>query len=230
MVQEKSDIYFLNRVKRYMDALLTYIIIGFTCLISIPAFSNEKLMNDMIFYPPAIQRGQYYRFITYGFLHADFTHLIFNMLSLYFFGPMLEQNFQLSFVFGGLGKTMFLLLYISALVVCLLPTYFKNKDNYHYRSLGASGAVSAVVFVGICLFPDAKLGLFIIPPIIPGIIFGPVYLLISAYLDRRGSDNINHSAHFWGALYGVAFLFIVSKIFGYDAIGNFVERVKGVFS
>ena len=118
------------------------------------------------------------------------------------------------------------MLYVTSLFVCLLPTYFKNRNNYNYRSLGASGAVSAVVFAGLMLAPDVQVGFFILPPIIPGFIFGPLYLLVSALLDRKGGTNINHSAHFWGALYGVLFIIVAGRFVGFDAISFFVQGVK----
>ncbi|HYK57043.1 MAG TPA: rhomboid family intramembrane serine protease, partial [Flavisolibacter sp.] len=93
-------------------------------------------------------------------------------------------------------------------------------------SLGASGAVSAVVFAGLMIAPYVEVGFFIIPPIIPGFIFGPLYLLISALLDRRGGDNINHSAHIWGAIYGVVFIIVVGKLTGFNAIQEFIDGVK----
>jgi membrane associated rhomboid family serine protease len=121
-------------------------------------------------------------------------------------------------------------MYLLALIVCLLPTYFKNKHNRQYRSLGASGAVSAVVFAGILISPLSRLGFFFIPPIIPGFIFGPLYLLLSWYLDKRGGGNINHSAHIWGALFGVIFLIIVSKLYGtVDVLENFIGKVQSYF-
>lgn len=129
---------------------ITIAIIILTCVISFTAFSNEKVTDDLIFYPPAVtNRNQWYRFITCGFIHADFMHLFFNMYSFYLFGNLLERVFNDPVLFGEQGKLFFILLYISALFVCLLPTYLKHKDDYHYRSLGASGAVSAVIFAGI---------------------------------------------------------------------------------
>jgi membrane associated rhomboid family serine protease len=209
---------------------ITVIIIIITVLISISAFSNAKVMNDLIFYPPAVSNNnQYYRFITCGFIHADYAHLIFNMFSFYMFGEFVEDGFNV--IFGSAGKLLYLLLYILSLVVSLLPTYFKNKDNEYYRSLGASGAVSAVIFAGIMLKPDLKMGLIFLPIMIPGFVFGPVYLLISAWLDRKGSDNINHSAHIWGALFGIAFLIVAGQLTGeYHAVQVFVDRVRGYFN
>lgn len=187
-------------------------------------------MNKLIFYPPAVtDNKQYYRFITCGFIHADIPHLLFNMLSFYLFSEQLvEPRFNL--FFGDAGRLMFIVMYLGALIVCLLPTYFKNKHNESYRSLGASGAVSAVVFAGLLISPLTLVGFFIIPPIIPGFIFGPLYLLLSYYLDKRQSDNINHSAHIWGALFGVAFVLIATKLYGTeDVMGNFIESVQYYF-
>lgn len=210
-----------------MSLTISLSIIILTALVSFSAFSNEKLMNDLIFYPPAVsRRNQWYRFITCGLIHADAAHLIFNMLSFYFFGDFVESQFV--DIFGAKGKALYLLMYVSSLVVCLLPTYWKNKDNTQYRSLGASGAVSAVIFAGILFNPAAQLGLLIIPGLkIPGFIFGPAYLLLTAWLDKRGGGNINHSAHLWGALYGMAFVIVVGKFLGdYNALSEAAEIIK----
>lgn len=210
-----------------MSLTISLSIIILTALVSFSAFSNEKLMNDLIFYPPAVsKRNQWYRFFTCGLIHADAAHLIFNMLSFYFFGDFVESQFVE--IFEGKGKVLYLLMYASSLAVCLLPTYWKNKDNYQYRSLGASGAVSAVIFAGILFNPGAQLGLLIIPGLkIPGFIFGPAYLLLTAWLDKRGGGNINHSAHLWGALYGMAFVIVIGKLVGnYNAISEAIEITR----
>jgi membrane associated rhomboid family serine protease len=209
---------------------ITVIIIIITVLISLTAFNNSKVMNDLIFYPPAVSSNkQFYRFITCGFIHADYGHLLFNMLSLYFFGQFVEGAF--AYIFGSGGKLLYLLMYVMALVASLLPTYFKNKNNQFYRSLGASGAVSAVIFAGILLDPLNKIYLMFIPIGIPGFVFGPVYLLISAWLDRKGSDNINHSAHIWGALFGVTFLIVAGQLSGeYHAVQEFADKLRGYFN
>ena len=208
-----------------MDFTITLIIVILTTLVSIGGFNNQKMVSDLIFYPPAVtHRNQWYRFFTCGLIHADFAHLIFNMLSLYLFGRFVEEKFME--IFGETGKWYYLAMYISSLFVSLLPTYLKNKNNSAYRSLGASGAVSAVVFAGLMVAPGIEVGFFIIPPIIPGFIFGPLYLLISIFLDKRGGDNINHSAHIWGAVYGVLFVIVAGKIAGYDAIREFIDGVQ----
>jgi membrane associated rhomboid family serine protease len=204
---------------------ITIAIVALTCIVSFTAFSNEKITNDLIFYPPAItNNNQWYRFISCGFIHADIMHLAFNMYSFYLFGNMVERAFE--DIFGSMGKALYIILYVAALVVCLLPTYFQHKDDYHYRSLGASGAVSAVIFVGIFLNPTMGLGIFPIPISIPGFIFGPLYLLLSAYMAKRGHGNINHSAHIWGAIFGIVFLVVCSQFLStYRPVEAFINEV-----
>jgi membrane associated rhomboid family serine protease len=204
---------------------ITLIILLLTCVISFTAFSNEKITNDMIFYPTAVtNHNQWYRFITCGFIHADFMHLAFNMYTFYLFGDMVERAFTA--IYGEMGKALYIVMYISSLVVCLLPTYFKHRNDYYYRSLGASGAVSAVIFIGIFLNPTMGMGIFPIPFHIPAFIFGPLYLGISAYLAKKGHGNINHSAHIWGAVYGVVFLVITSQFLSpFRPLESFVNEV-----
>ena len=204
---------------------ITISIVLLTSVISFTAFSNEIVMDDLIFYPPAItNRNQWYRFITCGLIHADFLHLAFNMYSFYLFGDIVEKSFFT--IFGEQGKLVYILLYITALIVSLLPTYIGHKNDYHYRSLGASGAVSAIIFAGIFLYPTLGMGIFPIPFHIPGFIFGPLYLAVSYYLANKGQGNINHSAHIWGAIYGIVFLFITSRFMSeYDLLNNFINQV-----
>lgn len=188
---------------------LTLIIIAITCLVSFSAFNNRPLMDKLILWPPAVAgNGQYHRLITYGLVHADFQHLLFNMITLFFFGRVIEQ-FYGAFV-GGLSFVFF---YVSALLVSILPTYLKHKNDRNYRSLGASGAVSAVLFAFILLKPWAVIYLYVIP--VPAILYAVAYVAYSIYSERQGGDNINHSAHLWGAAYGVAFtLAIEPRVFG----------------
>lgn len=208
---------------------ITLVILLLTCVISFTAFSNDKITEDLIFYPPAItNRNQWYRFVTCGFIHADFMHLAFNMYTFYLFGDMVEKAFLL--IFPETGRALYIILYIASLVVCLLPTYLQHKNNYHYRSLGASGAVSAVIFVGIFLNPTMGMGIFPIPFSIPAFIFGPLYLFISAYLAKKGHGNINHSAHIWGAMFGIIFFIITCQFMSnFRPVESFINEVTGYF-
>lgn len=209
---------------------ITLIIIILTVIVSVTAFNNQKVIDDLIFYPPAVNKQkQWYRFVTCGFIHADVAHLAFNMYSFWMFGGVVENAFEQ--LYESKGKILYIVLYISALVVCLLPTYYKNLDNYYYRSLGASGAVSAVVFAYMFLAPMSEVGLLFIPIRFPAFLFGIAYLAISAYLDKKGGGNINHSAHFWGAIYGIIFIIITCFFLSdYKPVESFVEQVKAWFS
>jgi membrane associated rhomboid family serine protease len=210
-----------------MELSITLIIIIITCIVSFTAFNSDKVFDDLIFYPPAIaNQNQYYRFFTCGFIHANFAHLGFNMYSLWIFGQEVETQFFGAF--GEKGKWLYLLMYISALFFCLLPTYSKNKNNYNYRSLGASGAVSAVVFAFIFLDPLRSLSLIFLPGVgIPGFVFGILYLIVSSYMDKKGGGNINHSAHIWGALYGISFLIIAGSFLSYhNLLQDFFYKVQ----
>ncbi|HYC38934.1 MAG TPA: rhomboid family intramembrane serine protease [Chitinophagaceae bacterium] len=213
-----------------MELSFTLIIVIATTLVSIGGLSNYKIMDDLIFYPPAIQRRQYYRLITHGFLHADYFHLAFNMVALWSFGEAVEQGlFSNPCVFGENGRYFFLLLYFLALIFASLPDYFRHRNNYHFRSLGASGAVSAVIFAAIVLLPQMPIRFLFIPIDIPGFIFGAIYLLASAYLDKRGGGNINHMAHIFGALFGVIFVYVLVSLVGQlDVIDNFMKQVRSL--
>lgn len=205
---------------------ITLIITAITAIVSFIGFSNQKIIDDLIFDPPAVtNRNQWYRFFSCALIHSDMGHLIFNMFSFYSFGGFVETSFV--DIFGSLGKVLYLALYVIAQFVCLLPTYIKNKDNYYYRSLGASGAVSAVVFAGIFLSPLQKLNILFIPIGIPGFIFGFLYLAITAYLDKKGGGTLNHSAHLFGALAGIALLIIFGYAFSpYDLLQNFISQIR----
>ncbi|PWK91953.1 rhomboid family intramembrane serine protease [Fulvimonas soli] len=183
--------------------MITLAIIAVTCIVSFIALNNRRLMDDLILWPPAIQRHrEYHRLVTYGVVHADFGHLLFNMLTLFFFGRVME-----GFYTARLGTLGFLLFYLGGLVVSILPTYLKNRNNAAYRSLGASGAVSAVLFSFILLAPWSRIIVFVLP--MPAILYAVLYVAYSIYMDRSGRDNVNHSAHLWGAAYGVAFTLLV---------------------
>ena len=184
--------------------MLTLAIIAVTCIVSFLAFNRPKLMDDLILWPPAIQRHrEYHRLVTYGLVHADFGHLLFNMITLFFFGRAME-----SFYTARLGTLGFLLFYLGGLVVSILPTYLKNRKNPNYHSLGASGAVSAVLFAFVLFEPWSRIYVFVVK--MPAILYAVLYVGYSIYMDRTGRDNINHSAHLWGAAYGVIFTVLVA--------------------
>jgi membrane associated rhomboid family serine protease len=197
---------------------ITTIIIVLTCIISFLAFNNPRLMNTLIFWPPAVSmRHQYYRFVTCGFIHADIMHLAFNMFTLYFFGKALELYYM-----GDLGLQHFYypVLYFTALIVANIPSYLKHQDDYNYRSLGASGAVCAVLFAFILLRPWAPIIVFVIK--MPAIIYALLFLGYSIYMSRRGGDNVNHDAHLWGALFGILFTIAVHP----SVIGSFLNELS----
>ena len=182
--------------------MTTFFLIA-TILVSALAFQNQSLNRKLIFNPYLIHsQKQWYRFFTSGFIHADVIHLAVNMFVLYSFGGIVEYYY--SEVFGERGSFYFVILYVSSLMMSLIPTYNKNKYNLLYNGLGASGAVSAVVFTFILFDPLKTLSLYYIINL-PGILFGILYLGYCYYMGKRGGDNINHSAHLWGAIYGFAF-------------------------
>lgn len=184
-----------------METIATWLLIGVTVLVSWRAFSDRALLERLILWPPAIRRHrQYDRLLTHGFVHADGMHLLFNMVTLYFFGSQLEPFFA-----RYIGSFGYLCFYLSAIVVAILPTYLRHRGDPGYRSLGASGAVPAVLFSFILLAPWAKIYVFLVPVGIPAFVFGALYLGYTIWMDRRGGGNINHSAHLWGALYGMLF-------------------------
>lgn len=212
-----------------MDLTITLTIIIITVLVSLFAFSSRKVLDDLIFYPAVIsEQRKFYRFFTYGFIHADLMHLAFNMYAFYLFGDFTERAFGQ--LFNPLqGKIFFILMYVAALIVCVIPDYIKYKNNYQYRSLGASGAVSAVVFAYIMMNPIGGIGLIFIPVFIPGFLFGLLYLVASYFLGRKGNSSINHNAHLWGAIFGIIFLIVFSKVFSsYSILEQFILQVKNM--
>ena len=199
-----------------MQGPITLILIAITALVSWMAFNNRKLADRLILWPPAIDKHkQYDRLVTYGFIHADFGHLLFNMVTLYFFGRSIEV-----IMLGITGQWwVYPLFYLAALVVSILPTYLKNQKNPNYLSLGASGAVSAVLFAFVLLAPWSTIGVMFIP--MPAIVFAVLYVGYSIWMDRRGGDRINHSAHLAGAAYGVLFMVIMEP----RVLGIFLQQL-----
>ncbi len=182
---------------------LTFILIGMTVLISYRAFNDQATKYKLAFHPVSVAEfGEWYRFLTSGFIHGSWQHLILNMYVFYLFGDHLETIFTEMLFSPLIGRLVFLLFYLSAIVVADIPTFFKYRNNSGYSSLGASGATSALMMAFILFYPWEW---FILPPL-PGIIFAIAFLWYSSYMARRGSDLIAHNAHLWGAVYGIVFM------------------------
>jgi membrane associated rhomboid family serine protease len=205
---------------------VTLIIIIITCIVSIPAFQKDDVKEKFLFWPYRINKNkEVYRFFSGALVHADTMHLLFNMVTLYSFGTAIE-NFLYPVFFHQQSVMLYVALYILATVVACIPDYFKYREVYGYRALGASGAVSAVIFSAILLEPSMPLRFFFIPIDIPGWLFGFVFLGLSAYLAKRGGDNIGHNAHFWGGVFGLIFTYLASRAFtNVNLIDRFIEQV-----
>lgn len=176
----------------------TLIIIGITVAISIAAFNIPKMMEIGMFMPyRAIRKNTWYELITSGFLHGGFTHLAFNMITLLFFGPVLERS---------IGEVHFLILYFTGLLASSIPSLIRHKDNPSYATIGASGAVEAVLFAFIVIFPFEKIYLFLIPIGIPAIVFGAIFVAYSIWASKK-EGKINHEAHVGGAAWGLIYMF-----------------------
>jgi membrane associated rhomboid family serine protease len=193
----------------------TLILIAITCAVSFTAFNNPKMIAALILWPPAVARdNDYYRLMSYGLVHANFQHLLFNMITLYFFGRAMEDFYN-----AALGQYGFAFFYVLGLLASILPTYLQHRNDASYRSLGASGAVSAVLFAFILLEPWATIYVYVIP--VPAIVYAVLYTVYSIYMDKRGGDNVNHSAHLWGAAYGALFTIIMEP----RVLGHFLASL-----
>ena len=189
-----------------MSVTLLFIIAIFLC--SYNAFQKPYLIDKYIMSPyQIVHHKQYYRLLTSGFFHADYTHLIFNLLSLYFFGDVLEAI--LAYHYGNLYPIYYVLFFLFASVIADLYAVYRYKDIYNYASLGASGAVSGVVFFSIMFNPTSKIYLMLIPIGIPAYVYGVLYLAYSYYQARNAQDHIAHDAHLLGSLSGILFAFFI---------------------
>lgn len=196
--------------------MVTIVITVVTVIISMVAFNNPRVIDRLILWPPAIARQrEYERLVTHGFIHADGMHLAFNMITLFSFGAVVEGFFT-----QYIGWAGYALFYLSAIVVAILPTYLRHREDASYRSLGASGAVSAVLFGHILLHPSTQVLLFFVVPV-NAVVFAVIYIAYSVYMDRRGGDNINHSAHLWGAGYGVLVMLLMEP----RLMGHFLRQI-----
>ena len=199
--------------------MLTYFIIGITALISYIGFRNPGLMAKLQFNAAhIIIRKEYYRLVTHAFIHAGWSHLFVNMLVLFFFGRNVEA--YLGYYFGNMGTAYFLLLYFGGILFSNAWALIKHRNNYYYNAVGASGAVSAVLFAFIFFDPWEPLYLFMIIKI-PGILFAIGYLFYSYIMSKKEYDNVAHDAHFLGALFGFIFPILLKP----DLFEQFIDKL-----
>jgi len=198
---------------------LILVIIVVTGIISYMSWKNQELFSKLLFSPYQIVRNnQYYRFITHGFVHGSWAHLIINMLVFWSFGSVLLQYFKI--VWHEFANITFIGFYLAAIILSSLFSFFKHKDNFNYSAVGASGATSAIVFASIFFDPWNMVYFFGFIPI-PGVVFGALYLIYSYRMSKRGTDNIGHDAHFWGAVFGFFFPLILKP----ELITHFMHRI-----
>ncbi|MEZ5015977.1 MAG: rhomboid family intramembrane serine protease [Flavipsychrobacter sp.] len=200
---------------------INIIIILITVGISISAFNNIGLFNKLILWPNRMDTPrEYYRLLSSGFIHADYMHLAFNMFTLFFFGDAIESIFR----FHGLATFMFPILYLTGIIAAALPSFVKHRANYGYRALGASGGVSAILFSFVYFAPWEKIYLFGVIGI-PSILAAVAYLIYSAYMSKKGMDNVGHDAHFYGAIYGFLFTLLFEPSHG----KVFIEQIMNPY-
>lgn len=187
-------------------------------------YGRNNLIDRMILHPPSFfRKNQYYTIITSGLIHADLMHLMFNMLSFYFFAFQLEATFRYNAANPAFGSFQFFILYFASMILADIPSLVKNRNNYGYRSLGASGAISAVIFSMILFYPEAKIGVLFFPMGIPAPIFAVLYLAYCHFAGRRANDNINHDAHLYGSISGI----IITILMVPEVLESFVEKIFG---
>lgn len=206
-----------------MNISITLIIIIVTVGVSFFANSKPELYSKLIFNPyQVMHRKEWHRIFSHALIHdkQNIFHLIFNMYVLYSFGNMVE-NTLLNHM-GNLGAVYYIFIYLAGVFVATVPALIKHKDNYGYNSVGASGAVSAVLFSAIALSPFSGFEIWFMPPLV----FGVVYLGYEMYMEKRGGTNIAHDAHIWGAVFG----FLFTLIFVPGAFANFIHQILSVFN
>lgn len=205
--------------------MLTYLIIGITVIVSLLAFNRPEIGEKMRFNAYLIHHNkQWYRFLSYGLIHADYVHLMVNMFVLYSFGGVVEIFF--AEYFENTAGLYFCILYIGGIAFSTLVDFGLHKNDPYYNAVGASGAVSAVLFSSILLYPAGRIYLFFIPIGIPAPLFGLLYLIYSAYMAKKSNDNIGHNAHFWGAIFGLGFTILLD----WNILIIFLDQLSSIFS
>jgi len=200
-----------------MNLTTTTWILIVTIATSFYAWNRQDIYQKWIMNPYQVKHHkQYWRFITSGFVHINYTHLFFNMFALFFFGQ------HVAYYFGIMGNQLLVILYLLGIVISDIPTYLKYKDVPNYNSLGASGGVAAVLFSSIMFEPLNPIRIMFIPIDIPGFVLGTLYLIYSWYQGKRMSDNINHDAHLFGAIFGLVFTVLLRP----GVIVSFVQQIK----
>lgn len=200
---------------------ITFIIIILTSLISIKVFKDEMMFYKFSFIPYQVKyQNEFYRLITYAFIHADLPHLLFNMFSFYMFGELIEN--QLVLTFGSfVGSIHFLIIYFLGALVATIWPFIRNSENINYISVGASGAVSSILFASMLWNPTMEVGIIFLPFYIPSYIFAPIYLAFEYWSLKRGKSNIAHDAHIGGAFFGIFYVAIIN----FDKIKTFFQLI-----
>ncbi|WMX13499.1 MULTISPECIES: rhomboid family intramembrane serine protease [unclassified Aureispira] len=206
------------------EAPLTYLILAITIYTSYRYMEDSDEKRRMLFNAYAIDKyNQWYRFFSHGLIHKDWVHLGLNSFVLYMFGGQLEMDLKSTRYFGPLmGPILYLTLYLTGLAMSSVYSFYKHRYSSSYNALGASGAVSSVVFATILLSPLGGIGIIFIPIRIPAFIFGGLYLAYSAYKSKQGNDNIGHDAHYWGSVWGFVFLLIFQP----KLLLDFIDQIK----
>ncbi|MEY4109914.1 MAG: hypothetical protein RLZZ46_268 [Bacteroidota bacterium] len=200
---------------------VTNLLMVLTIASSVYAFSNRDFFFRARFLPFVMDHSyQWYRFLSYAFIHADYFHLGVNMYVLYTFGNFTEDIFGIAF--EGKGEIYYFLMYLFAAICSVIPAYEKNKRIASYSAVGASGAVSAVVFSSILFNPNSGMGILFIPFYLPAWLFGMLYLVYSWYMANKGDSQIGHDAHLFGALFGIGFTLLLRPELG----SSFLQRIN----
>lgn len=204
-----------------MNLSITLIIVAINVIVSLSAFNNQILKEQLIFSPYIVKhKKEWWRFITHAFIHADYLHLFFNMYVLYNFGELIENT--LIYLYGNTsGSLYYIAMYLGGILFATIPSMRKHSDNIYYKSLGASGAVSSVLFAFIIFYPLQKLSLLFIPIGIPAFIFGALYIAFETYSNKKGRTNIAHDAHIAGAIFGVLYVCAIDI----NNLSRFIDKI-----